>query len=476
MQIKSTEVSLNHIGAYSVTVAGGRLITFIDTPGHAAFTSMRARGAQVTDVVILVVAVDDGVMPQTIEAINHAKAANVPIIVAVNKMDKPGVNPDKIKQQLVEHGLQPEDWGGDTMYFPVSALKGTGVSELLDGVLLLSEIKELTANPNKRARGTIIEARQDRGRGTVATVLVQAGSLRVGDMFIAGSEYGKIRSMLDHTGLKIEVAGPSIPVEITGINGIPTAGDDFVVVESDSRARQISSNRTEKIALEERALLAGPISLEEFSKQAKSAPAQELNIIIKADVHGSLEAVRDTVQKLSTEKVKVKVVHAAVGGVNESDVQLALASKAIIVAFGVRGEPRALTDAENSGIEIRFYRIIYELLDDVRNAMLGMLAPIKEEVYLGRAEVRDTFNVSRVGVIAGSFVTDGIIKRGSNVRVLRDSKVVYEGKMGSLKRFKDDAKQVQSGYECGIGVENFNDVKVGDILEAYEFKEVAQTL
>lgn len=465
-----------HIGAYAVEVEGGRRITFIDTPGHAAFTAMRARGAQVTDIVILVVAADDGAMPQTIEALNHAKAAGVPIVVAVNKIDKPDSKPDKIKQQLAEHGLNPEEWGGDTMYFPVSALKGTGLKELLEGVLLQAEVKELKANPDKRAKGTVIEAKQDKGRGTVATVLVQAGTLKVGDIFVTGANYGRVRSMLDYHGEKVIEAGPSTPVEITGINGVPEAGDDFFVVESEANARQVSQTRAEKLAREERALASGPISLEEFARRANNMAAAELNVIMKADVAGSVGAVKEAIEKLSTQKVKVRVLHAAVGGVNESDVQLASASKAIIVGFGVRGEPRALQEAEKAGIEIRFYRIIYELIDDVKKAMVGLLEPVKTEHAIGHADVRETFNVSKIGTIAGCYVTDGVVKRTANIRVLRDSRVIYEGKIASLRRFKDDAREVQAGYECGIGVERFNDVKTGDVFEIYEIKETEASL
>jgi len=465
-----------HIGAYSVAVDDERTITFIDTPGHAAFTAMRARGADCTDIVVLVVAADDGVMPQTIEAINHAKAANVPIVVAVNKMDKHDANPDKVKQQLVEQGLQPEDWGGDTMFFPVSALSRNGVPELLEGILLLAEIKELKANPERRAKGTVVEARQDRGRGIVATVLVQTGTLRVGDIYVVGQCSGRVRTMLDHRGDKIEVAPPSTPVEITGLDGMPVAGDDFIVVESEAIAREVASNRAEKIALAERALASGPISLEEFARRANNLAPAELNLVIKADVIGSLEAVRASVEQLSTPKVKVRVLHSGVGGVTENDVQLAIASKAVIVGFGVRGEPRALADAESHRIEVRFYRVIYELLDDVKKAMVGLLAPIKKERHLGRLEVRDTFTVPKIGTVAGCFVSDGIVRRGAFVRVLRDSAVMYEGKVGSLRRFKEDVRQVQSGYECGMSVDSFNDLKVGDSIDVYEIEEVAASL
>lgn len=465
-----------HIGAYQVKLPSGKFITFIDTPGHAAFTAMRARGAKVTDIVILVVAADDGVMPQTLEAISHAKAAEVPIVVAVNKMDKPQSNPDRVKQQLSEHGLQPEDWGGQTMFFGVSALKGTGINELLDGVILQAEVMELKANPDRKAKGTIIESRQDKGRGNVSTVLVQKGTLRIGDVFVAGPVAGKIRSMNDYSGTKIIEATPSTPVEITGLSSIPSAGDDFIVVESEVKARQIAEMRAEKIAIEERILAGGPISLEEFAKRANSPEVAELNVIVKADVNGSLEAVRSSLEQSSTEKVRVKVIHSAVGGINESDIQLAVASRAIIVGFGVRAEPRAMSDAERYKIDVRFYRVIYELIDDIKKAMAGLLEPIKQEVFLGRAEVRDTFTVPKIGVIAGSYVIDGSIKRGKFTRVLRDSRVIYEGKIGSLRRFKDDAKEVQTGYECGIGVENFNDIKVGDILEVFEIEEIAATL
>jgi translation initiation factor IF-2 len=482
-RIRSTAVAAKeaggitqHIGAYSVQSPDGRTITFIDTPGHAAFTQMRARGASVTDIVILVVAADDGVMPQTREAINHAQAAKVPIIVAVNKMDKADANPDKVKSQLAELGLQPEDWGGDTMFFPVSALKGDGIDKLLEGVLVLSEVAELKANPNRRAKGAIIESRQDRGRGVVATVLVQAGTLRVGDIFVSGPEYGRVRTMSNYRGERLEEAGPSTPVEITGLNGMPASGDDFLVMESEADAREVASNRQQLRDQQQRALSTGPISLEEFAKRASSQAAAELNVILKADVQGSVEAVKHSIEKLSGEKVKVRVLHAAVGGINESDVQLALASRAIIVGFGVRGEPRAMADAEQSGIQVRFYRVIYELLDDVKNAMVGLLAPIREESNLGRAEVRETFTIPKIGTIAGCYVTGGTIRRNAFARLLRDNRVIHEGKMSSLRRFKDDVREVQAGFECGIGLENFNDVKVGDVIEVYEIKEVAATL
>ena len=466
-----------HIGAYMVETASHRKVTFLDTPGHAAFTAMRARGAQITDIVILVVAADDGVMPQTIEAINHAKSANVAIVVAVNKMDKPSANPDRVKQQLAEHGLQPEDWGGDTIFVPVSAKTGQGIDTLLESMLLVAEIKELKANPECRVKGTVIEVRQEVGRGTVATVLVQAGTLNVGDLFVAGAEWGKIRSMNDHTGAKVDKAGPSTPVEITGLSGTPAAGDDFVVVSNENQAKQVATTRSQlRKAKEQMASASGPVSLEEFARQATEAKVSDLNVIIKADVHGSLEAVKESLSKLATDEVRVKIVHGSVGGINESDVQLALASKAIILGFGVRGEPRALAEAESTGIEIRFYRIIYELIDDIKAALSGLLKPIVKEKNLGRVEVRQTFSAPKVGTIAGCYVLDGTVKRGGRIRLLRDSRVVHEGRMSSLKRFKDDVKEVQSGYECGLSIDGYNDVKVGDVIEVFEIEEVARTL
>jgi translation initiation factor IF-2 len=466
-----------HIGAYSVTLEDGRKVAFIDTPGHAAFTAMRARGAKVTDIVVLVVAADDGVMPQTIEALNHAKAAGVTIVVALNKIDKPAANPDKVKQQLSEYGLQPEEWGGDTMFYPVSALTGAGIPELLEGLALVSELAELKANPECRAVGTVLEARQEKGRGTVATILVQAGTLKVGDIFVSGAEYGRVRSLLDHNAKPLTEATPSMPVEITGFNGVPVAGDDFIVVVEEAKARQVSEARQElKLRQESLALAGGPISLEEFARMAREKEILDLNVIVKADVHGSLEAVRESIIKLSGEKVKVKVLHGAVGGVNESDVQLALASKALILGFGVRGEPRALAEAEANGVEVRFYRVIYELIDDVKNAMTGLLAPIKKEKRLGRVEVRNTFTVPKVGTVAGCYIQDGLARRNSYIRLLRDSRVIHEGKMSSLRRFKDDVKEVQTGYECGISIEGFNDIQTGDNMEIYEFEEIAATL
>jgi translation initiation factor IF-2 len=465
-----------HIGAYQVQLDDGKRVTFLDTPGHAAFTSMRARGAQITDIVILVCASDEGPMPQTIEALNHAKAANVAIVVALTKTDKPGANPDRVKQQLAEKGLAPEEWGGDTMYFPVSATKRTGLKELLEGLLLVAEVKELTANPDRKARGTIVEARKDMGRGVVATVLVQGGTLRVGDYFVSGAETGRIRSMQDANGVRVKEALPSQPVEVTGFDGMPGAGDDLSVLDTEAQAREVAADRSAKKAERERSLATGPISLEEFAKRANNAAAAELNVILKGDVQGSIEAVRDAVEQLSTPKVKVRVLHGAVGAVNESDVALAQASKAIIVGFNVRAEPRASVDAEGRGIELRFYRIIYELLDDVKKAMAGLLQPVRREKSLGRVEVRETFNVPKIGTIAGCYVSAGMVRRNAMLRLLRDSKVVHEGKMSGLRRFKDDVREVQTGYECGISLESYNDVKPGDILEIFEMEEIAATL
>lgn len=466
-----------HIGAYMVDMEDGREIAFIDTPGHAAFTSMRARGANVTDIVVLVVAADDGVMPQTVEAIDHARAAEVPIVVAVNKMDKPDAQPDRVKQQLAERGLQPEDWSGDTMFFNVSALEGTGIQELLEGLLLLAEMKELKANYEGRAGGVLVEARQEKGKGTVATVLVQRGTLNVGDIFVSGAEFGRVRSMVNHLGVNQTSVGPSVPVEISGFSSVPMSGDDFVVVESEAVARQVAAHRSEVRSRKAQAALAGgPISLEEFARRTKLDEVAELRVIVKADVHGSLEAVKESAEELSQESVKVKVLHGGVGGVNESDVQLALASQAIIVGFNVRAEPRAMAEAEANGVDIRFYRVIYELIDDVKMAMAGLLAPIQKEVSVGRAEVRDTFSVPKIGTVAGCYVLDGYARRGSHLRLIRDNIVVHEGRMLNLRRFKDDVKEVQSGYECGISIDGYNDIKRGDVLELYEIKEEAATL
>ncbi len=462
-----------HIGAYRVSLPDGE-ITFIDTPGHHAFTTMRARGAQVTDIVVLVVAADDGVMPQTVEAINHAKAAGVPIIVAINKIDKPNANPDRVKQELAKYGLIPEEWGGETIFVEVSAKQGTNVKELLEMILLQAEMLELRANPHKPASGNVLESKLDNRRGPVATLLVREGTLRQGDALVAGLYWGKVRAMFDHHGRPVKEAGPSMPVEILGLTGVPLAGEPFMVVETERKARQISEERQEKAR--EVQLERPRVSLEELMRQLAEGETQEFRILLKADVQGSLEALRESLKKLSTQEVKVSVVHAGVGGVTESDVMLASASKAVIVGFNVRPDAQARKAAEKEGVEIRLYRVIYDLLEDVKKAMEGMLEPEYEEVLLGRAEVRQVFQVPKVGRVAGCYVLEGTIPRNAKVRLVRDGVVVYEGGIASLKRFKEDVREVAAGYECGMGLVDFNDIKEGDIIEAYELKEVPRKL
>ena len=460
-----------HIGAYRVKVQG-QDITFLDTPGHEAFTAMRARGAQATDIAILVVAADDGIMPQTIEAIHHAKAAGIDIIVAINKMDKPTANPENIKQELTQYELVPEEWGGDVMCVPVSALTGQGIDELLESVLLVAEVKELKANPNRRAKGIIIEAKLDKGRGPVATVLVQNGTLHDGDIVIAGTAVGRVRAMTDHRGKQLKTAGPSVPVEITGLAEVPTAGDEFQAVEDERMARTLADDRKNK-AKEEGFRANARANLNDLFNQI-SEGVKTLNIIVKADVVGSAEAVKASLLKISNEEVRVAVIHSAAGGVNEGDVMLAAASNAIIVGFNVRPDKAAMDSAERQGVEIRSYRVIYDAIEEITAAMKGMLAPKFQEVLLGHAEVRQTIHVPNVGTIAGSYVTDGKISRSAKIRVLRDSVVIFEDEVSSLKRFKDDAREVAQGYECGIGLEKFNDIKVGDVLEAFIMEEVKQ--
>ena len=460
-----------HIGAYTVQI-DGKPITFLDTPGHEAFTAMRMRGAQVTDIAILVVAADDGVMPQTIEAINHAKAAGVEIIVAINKMDKPSANPDRVKQELTEYGLLAEDWGGTTVCVPVSARSKEGIDNLLEMIILTAEMKELKANPNKKARGAIIEAQLDKGRGPVATVLVQSGTLRVGDPVVAGPAYGKIRAMTDDKGRRVKVAGPSTPVEILGLSEVPAAGDTFYVAANEKQARQLAES---VIAKNRETLIAQTpqkVSLDDLFSQIQSGNMKELGIIVKADVQGSVEAVRQSLEKLTIEEVRVRVIHGGVGAVTESDVLLASASNAIIIGFNVRPEPAAKTFAENEKVDIRLYRVIYNAIEDVQAAMKGMLDPVYEEKVLGHAEVRQTFKASGVGTIAGSYVKDGKIVRNCQVRIVRDGIVVYEGELESLKRFKDDVKEVALGYECGLVFKKFNDVKEGDWVEAFTMVEI----
>ncbi|WP_129722405.1 translation initiation factor IF-2 [Xylanivirga thermophila] len=459
-----------HIGAYTVSIKD-KFITFLDTPGHAAFTSMRARGAQVTDIAILVVAADDGVMPQTIEAINHAKAANVPIIVAINKIDSPNANPERIKQQLSEHGLLVEEWGGDVIAVPVSALKKQGIDNLLEMVLLVAEMQELKANPKTLARGTIIEAQLDKGRGPVATVLVQNGTLNIGDSIVAGTASGRVRAMIDDKGRRVKKAGPSLPVEVLGLSDVPEAGDILYAVQDEKLAKQVADERKEKLK-EDQIKSSAITSLDDLFTQIKEGEIKELNIIIKADVQGSCEAVRQALERLSNDEVKIKTIHQGVGAVTESDVMLARASNAIVIGFNVRPSNAAIDLAEQEKVDVRSYRVIYDAIQDIEKAMNGLLDPEYKEVILGHAEIRATFKVSGVGTIAGCYVRDGKITRNSKVRVLRDGVVIHEGELASLKRFKDDAKEVSSGYECGMGIQNFNDIKEGDIIEAFINQEI----
>jgi translation initiation factor IF-2 len=464
-----------HIGAYQVSLKG-RDITFLDTPGHAAFTAMRARGAQVTDIVILVVAADDGVMPQTREAISHAKAAEVPIVVAINKIDKPEAKPDRVKQELSEFELIPEEWGGQTIFCEVSAKKKLGLEHLLEMVLIQADVLELKANPDKMARGAVIEAKLDRGRGPVATVLVQTGTLKVGDFFVTGAQFGKVRALINDKGERIEGAGPSMPAEVIGFSSVPLAGDRFAVIEEERKARQIAEIRQAKQRSTEMGSLK-KVTLEDLHTQIQEGMVKELNIVIKADVSGSAGAIVDSLEKLSTTAVKLKVIHSSVGAITETDVMLAAASNAIIIGFSVRAEPKATELAQREGVDIRLYNIIYNAIDDIKAAMEGLLEPTLKERILGHAEVRQTFHVSKIGTIAGAYVVDGVMTRQNDgVRVLRDNVLVYEGKLHSLKRFKDDVREVQTGYECGIGVENFNDIKVGDVIEAFIIDKVAAKL
>lgn len=459
-----------HIGAYRIDV-NDRQITFLDTPGHEAFTAMRARGAQATDIAILVVAADDGVMPQTIEAINHATAAGVPIIVAINKMDLASANPDRIKQELTEHGLVTEEWGGDAIMVPVSAKTGEGIDSLLEMILLVADVQELKANPDRMARGTIVEARLDKGRGPVATVLVQNGTLHIQDTIIAGMAAGRVRAMYDDEGNSIEEAGPSMPVEVIGFSEVPDAGDVMYAVEQNSLSRQVIEERKDKQKAEKLKNLS-KVSLDDLFIKIAEGQLQDLNIIVKADVQGSVEAVSASLEKLSNDEVRVRIVHGGVGAISESDIMLASASNAIIIGFNVRPDATVTAAAEREDVDIRLYRVIYQAIEDVENAMKGLLAPEYEERVTGHAEVRQTFKASAIGTIAGSYVLDGQITRNARVRLLRDSIVVYEGKLSGLKRFKDDAREVSSGYECGISLENYNDIKEGDIVETYEMVEV----
>uniref|UniRef100_A0A7C4EN11 Translation initiation factor IF-2 n=1 Tax=Thermodesulfovibrio aggregans TaxID=86166 RepID=A0A7C4EN11_9BACT len=460
-----------HIGAYKVTLQG-KDITFLDTPGHEAFTALRARGAKVTDIVVLVVAADDGVMPQTVEAINHAKAAGVPIVVAVNKIDKPEANPQRVRTQLSEYGIIPEEWGGQNIFVDISAKKGIGIENLLEMILLQAEIMELKANPARSARGTIIESRLDKGRGPVATVIIQNGTLKVGDAFVAGVTYGKVRALIDDTGKRINEALPSTPVEVVGFENVPQAGDVFYVVEDEKIARQIAHTRAQKKRLAEMQKVQ-KLTFQEIYERIKEGKVKELNLIIKGDVQGSVEALKKAVEDISHPEIKVKVIHTAVGGITESDVNLAVTAQAIIIGFNVRPETKAQELAEQLGVDIRLYSIIYDVIDDVKKALTGMLEPQVREKVTGRAEVRAVFKISKVGTVAGCYVLNGTISRASNgVRIIRDNVVIYEGKLGSLKRFKEDVREVQAGYECGLTIENFNDIKEGDIIENYILEKI----
>jgi translation initiation factor IF-2 len=463
-----------HIGAYHVDTPRG-MITFLDTPGHAAFTAMRARGAKATDIVILVVAADDGVMPQTKEAIHHAKAAGVPIVVAMNKIDKPEASPERVKSELVAEQVVPEDFGGDSPFVPVSAKTGQGIDELLEQVLLQAEVLELTASQSAAAKGLVIEAQLDKGRGPVATVLVQSGTLKRGDVVLAGSSYGRVRAMLDENGKAITEAGPSIPVEIQGLTEVPQAGDEFMVLADERRAREIATFRQGKyreVTLNKRQAA----KLETMFENMGEGQAQALSLIVKADVQGSQEALAQSLIKLSTAEVKVQIVHAAVGGISESDVNLAIASKAVVIGFNVRADAGARKLAENSGVDLRYYNIIYDAVDEIKAAMTGMLAPEQKEEIIGSADIRKVFVASKIGTVAGSMVTSGLVRRGARFRLLRDNVVVYTGEVDSVRREKDDVREVKEGFECGIKLRNYNDIAEGDQLEFFEIKEVARTL
>lgn len=459
-----------HIGAYQIT-NNGKKITFLDTPGHAAFTTMRARGAQVTDITILVVAADDGVMPQTIEAINHAKEADVPIIVAVNKIDKPTANPDRVMQELAEYNLIPEDWGGDTIFVPLSALSGEGIDDLLEMLILVSEVQELKANPNKAAVGTVIEAELDKSRGPAASLLVQNGTLNVGDALVVGNTHGKVRAMVNDLGKRIKTAGPSTPVEITGLSDVPQAGDRFVVFKDEKKARRIGEAREQENIIQQRQESKN-VTLDNLFEQMKQGEMKDLNVIIKGDVQGSVEALAASLMKIDVEGVNVRIIHTATGAINESDVTLAHASNGIIIGFNVRPDAGAKRAADAENVDMRLHRVIYNVIEEIESAMKGMLDPEFEEKVIGQAEVRQTFKVSKVGTIAGSYVTEGKITRDAGVRVIRDGVVLFEGELDTLKRFKDDAKEVAQGYECGITVAKFNDIKEGDIIEAFVMVEV----
>lgn len=461
-----------HIGAYQVDV-NGKKVTFLDTPGHEAFTAMRARGAQVTDIVIIVVAADDGVMPQTKEAVDHAKAAGVPIVVAVNKIDKPGADPDRIMGEMSDLGLMPEDWGGDTVFCQISAKQNLGIDELLETLTVVAELADLKANPNRYGLGTVVEGKLDKGRGPVATVLVQNGTLRIGDPIVVGTAFGRVRQMLDDKGREMATAGPAMPVEITGLNDVPSAGDKFMAFATEKEARHIGEQRLKARQERERGISTA-MSLDDLYAQINSGNVQDINIIVKADVQGTAEAVKASLEKVTMDNIHVKVIRSTVGAISESDVLLASASKAIIYGFNVRPDANVRKKAESEGVEIRLHNIIYKMIEEIEAAMKGMLAPKIQEVVIGQAEIRQVIKVSKVGSIAGSYVTDGCIRRDCGVRLIREGVVIYEGKLGSLRRFQNDAKEVQSGYECGMTIENYNDIKEGDIIEGFEMQEVAR--
>jgi translation initiation factor IF-2 len=464
-----------HIGAYQVTLHGGQKITFIDTPGHQAFTAMRARGAHVTDIVVLVVAADDGIKEQTVEALRHAKAAGAPMIIAINKMDKPGANPEKVRQELLQHEIVVERLGGDVLDIEVSALKKTNLDKLEEAILLQAEILDLKANPHRPAEGSVIEAQLERGRGAVATVLIKRGTLKVGDIFVAGSEWGRVRALIDDRGMNITEALPAMPVEVLGLSGTPMAGDDFTVAADEGQARDIAAYRQRR-RREQQAAAGARGTLEQMFAQAAAGAAKELAVVVKSDVQGSLEAITGSLEKLGTDEVSVRVLHAAVGGINESDIILAKASHAVIVGFNVRANPQARDMARRDGVEIRYYSIIYEVIDDIKAALGGLLSPTRRENFLGNAEIREVFNISKVGKVAGCMVTEGIVKRGGKVRLLRDNVVIHEGTLKTLKRFKDEVREVREGFECGMAFENYDNIEKGDVIECFEVEEVARAL